>query len=31
MVLANCFIILEEERGDVKPGETVQVEPFSLF
>jgi molybdopterin molybdotransferase len=31
MVLANCFIILEEERGDVKPGQTVQVEPFSLF
>lgn len=28
MVLANCFIVIEEERGDVKPGETVLVEPF---
>lgn len=28
MVKANCLIIIEEERGDVKPGETVLVEPF---
>jgi molybdopterin molybdotransferase len=30
MVMANCLIILEEERGDVKPGENVLVEPFGL-
>jgi molybdopterin molybdotransferase len=28
MVAANCLVILEEARGDVKPGETVLVEPF---
>ncbi len=28
MVAANCLIILEEPRGDVKPGETVLVEPL---
>jgi molybdopterin molybdotransferase len=30
MTLANCFIVIEEERGDVKPGETVWVEPFTF-
>lgn len=30
MVAANCLIVIEEERGDVKPGETVFVEPFSV-
>ncbi len=29
MVMANCLIIIEEERGDVKPGETVLVQPSS--
>ena len=28
MVAANCLIILEEERGDVNPGEPVLVEPL---
>jgi molybdopterin molybdotransferase len=28
MVAANCLIVLEEERGDVEPGETVLVEPL---
>ncbi|MBI4013658.1 MAG: molybdopterin molybdotransferase MoeA [Candidatus Rokubacteria bacterium] len=28
MVVANCLIILEEPRGDVKPGEGVLVEPL---
>jgi len=28
MVAANCLIILEEDRGDVKPGEPVLVEPL---
>ncbi|MBI2468089.1 MAG: molybdopterin molybdotransferase MoeA [Candidatus Rokubacteria bacterium] len=28
MVAANCLIILEEPRGDVKPGEPVLVEPL---
>ncbi|SRR6266481_3734612 len=28
MTAANCFIILEEERGDVGVGESVWVEPF---
>ncbi|HEX2481647.1 MAG TPA: gephyrin-like molybdotransferase Glp [Methylomirabilota bacterium] len=28
MVAANCLIILEESRGDVKPGEHVLVEPL---
>ncbi len=31
MVAANCLIVIEEERGDVKPGETVLVEPFGSF
>jgi molybdopterin molybdotransferase len=31
MVAANCLIILEEPRGDVKPGETVLVEPFGAL
>jgi len=29
MTLANCFVILEEERGDVAEGGTVSVELFS--
>ena len=29
MVMANCLIVLEEDRGDVKPGEAVLVEPLS--
>jgi molybdopterin biosynthesis enzyme len=28
MVLGNCLIVLEEERGDVKAGDPVWVEPF---
>jgi molybdopterin molybdotransferase len=28
MVTANCLIILEEDRGDIQPGEPVLVEPF---
>ncbi|MBI4588487.1 MAG: molybdopterin molybdotransferase MoeA [Candidatus Rokubacteria bacterium] len=28
MVAGNCLIIIEEDRGDVRPGETVLVEPF---
>ncbi|MBI2152643.1 MAG: molybdopterin molybdotransferase MoeA [Candidatus Rokubacteria bacterium] len=28
MVAGNCLIVIEEERGDVKPGEIVLVEPF---
>ncbi|MBI2526960.1 MAG: molybdopterin molybdotransferase MoeA [Candidatus Rokubacteria bacterium] len=28
MARANCFIVIEEERGDVAPGERVVVEPF---
>jgi molybdopterin molybdotransferase len=28
MTAANCFIVIEEERGDVRAGETVWVEPF---
>ena len=28
MTAANCFIVIEEERGDVRTGETVWVEPF---
>ena len=30
MTLANCFVVIEEERGDVAAGETVSVEPFAL-
>jgi molybdopterin molybdotransferase len=29
MVAGNCLVVIEEERGDVEPGETVLVEPFS--
>ncbi|HET7876490.1 MAG TPA: gephyrin-like molybdotransferase Glp [Methylomirabilota bacterium] len=29
MTQANCFIVVEEERGDVEAGETVWVEPFT--
>jgi len=28
MVAGNCFVVLEEARGDVKAGERVTVEPF---
>jgi molybdopterin molybdotransferase len=28
MVVGNCLVILDEERGDVAPGELVEVEPF---
>jgi molybdopterin molybdotransferase len=28
MVVGNCLVILDEERGDVTPGELVEVEPF---
>jgi len=28
MVAGNCLIVIEEERGDVKLGETVLIEPF---
>jgi molybdopterin molybdotransferase len=31
MTLANCFIAVEEERGDIKAGETVWVEPFTAW
>jgi molybdopterin molybdotransferase len=30
MTLANCFVVIEEARGDVAAGETVAVEPFTL-
>jgi molybdopterin molybdotransferase len=29
MVAGNCLIVLEEDRGDVAPGDVVLVEPFS--
>jgi len=29
MTAANCFVVIEEERGDVGAGETVWVEPFT--
>jgi molybdopterin molybdotransferase len=29
MTLANCFVVIEEERGDVAAGEIVSVEPFA--
>ncbi|HEY3064663.1 MAG TPA: gephyrin-like molybdotransferase Glp [Methylomirabilota bacterium] len=28
MVTGNCLVVLEEDRGDVAPGDTVLVEPF---
>lgn len=31
MTLANCFIVIEEERGDVGAGETVLVDLFTPF
>ncbi len=31
MTCANCFILVEEERGDVAAGETVWVEPFTAL
>jgi len=31
MVLANCLIVLPEERGEVKAGELVLVEPFNAL
>jgi molybdopterin molybdotransferase len=30
MTLANCFVVIEEERGDVAAGDTVSVEPFTV-
>jgi molybdopterin molybdotransferase len=30
MTLANCFVVIEEERGDVAAGDTVSVEPFAV-
>jgi molybdopterin molybdotransferase len=30
MTLANCFVVIEEERGDVAAGESVFVEPFAM-
>jgi molybdopterin molybdotransferase len=29
MVAGNCLVVLDEERGDVRRGESVLVEPFS--
>ena len=29
MVAGNCLIVIEEDRGDVEPGDTVWVEPFA--
>ncbi|AID24437.1 molybdopterin molybdotransferase MoeA [Salmonella bongori] len=29
--LGNCFIVLERERGNVEPGEWVEVEPFNTL
>jgi molybdopterin molybdotransferase len=31
MVAGNCFVVLEEARGDVAAGERVTVEPFEAF
>ena len=31
MTQANCFIVMEEERGDVEAGEAVWVEPFAAW
>ena len=31
MTCANCFILIEEERGDVAAGESVWVEPFTAL
>ncbi|WP_312663663.1 molybdopterin molybdotransferase MoeA [Pantoea sp. CTOTU49201] len=29
--LANCFVVLERERGDVEPGEWVEIEAFNTL
>jgi molybdopterin molybdotransferase len=29
MVAGNCLVVIEEDRGDVEPGDMVLVEPFS--
>ncbi|EIC0548455.1 molybdopterin molybdotransferase, partial [Salmonella enterica subsp. enterica serovar Virchow] len=29
--LGNCFIVLQRERGNVEPGEWVEVEPFNAL
>jgi molybdopterin molybdotransferase len=31
MVAGNCFVVLEESRGDVAAGERVTVEPFDVL
>jgi molybdopterin molybdotransferase len=31
MVAGNCFVVLEESRGDVAAGERVTVEPFDTL
>ena len=28
---ANCFIVLERDRGSVEPGEWVEIEPFNAL
>ncbi len=30
MTLANCFVVIEEDRGDVAEGDLVSVEPFTV-
>ncbi len=30
MTLANCFVVIEEERGDIAAGDTVSVETFAV-
>jgi molybdopterin molybdotransferase len=30
MTRANCFVVIEEERGDIAAGDTVSVEPFAV-
>ncbi|HZP36783.1 MAG TPA: gephyrin-like molybdotransferase Glp [Methylomirabilota bacterium] len=30
MTLANCFVVIEEDRGDVAAGDLVSVEPFTV-
>jgi molybdopterin molybdotransferase len=29
MSLANCFIVMEREQGDLEPGDQVMVQPFA--
>ena len=31
MSMGNCFILLTEEQGNIAPGDSVWVQPFSLF